>query len=401
MTPGWGGTALAGSDSDLLAAITDLERERGIDKETLLQAVEQALVSAYRRNLQTVQQGAGAEANVVARIDRETGVPRLYLLKTVVETVEDGDLQISVEEARRLRPSAVPGDVIEIPIQVANLGRIAAQTAKQVVVQRIREAERGMVYEEFASREGDLMTGTVARVQGRHAYIDLGKTEAVLPPAEQIPGEQLRQGQRVKVYIQEVRLTTKGPQVVVSRAHPGLLRRLFELEIPEVHDGVVEIRGIAREAGARSKVAVAARDPNIDPVGACVGPKHMRISSIVAELEGEKVDVIAWAADPATYVANALRPAKATSVQILEGTRTARVIVPDYQLSLAIGKAGQNARLAAKLTGWRIDIRSETQVAEEEAQLAGGGEPPAPPPSFAPEPEAAEVGDEAVPGAGP
>ncbi|MBX6351293.1 MAG: transcription termination/antitermination protein NusA [Clostridia bacterium] len=390
---------MAGSESDLLAAIGDLERERGIDKETLLLAVEQALVSAYRRNLQTVQQGAGAEANIQARIDRETGVPRLFLLKTVVEAVENPDLEISVEEARRLRPSAVPGDVVEIPIQVANLGRIAAQTAKQVVVQRIREAERGMVYEEFASREGDLITGTVARVQGRNVYVDLGKTEAVMPPAEQIPGEQLRQGQRVKVYIEEVRLTTKGPQVVVSRAHPGLLRRLFELEIPEVHDGVVEIRGIAREAGARSKVAVAARDPNIDPVGACVGPKHMRISNIVAELEGEKVDVIAWAADPATYVANALRPAKATSVQILEGTRTARVIVPDYQLSLAIGKAGQNARLAAKLTGWRIDIRSETQVAEEEARLAGGGEPPAPPPSFAPEPEPAEVAEEARPGA--
>ncbi|MBX5476011.1 MAG: transcription termination/antitermination protein NusA [Clostridia bacterium] len=363
---------MARKESDLLLAIEELERERGIDRETLLEAVEQALVSAYRRNY-------GSDEEVVARIDRETGEPRIYVRKTVVERVEDPRTQVSLEDARRVRIDAQAGELVDIPVQVANLGRIAAQTAKQVVVQRIREAERGMVYEEFASREGDIVTGVVERIQGRHVFIDLGKTEAVLTPQEQIPGEQFRPSQRVKVYIVEVKMTTKGPQVVISRTHPGLLKRLFELEIPEVHDGLVEIKAIAREAGARSKVAVAARDENIDPVGACVGPKHVRISNILQELSGEKVDVIEWSADPAEYVANALRPAKASRVEIQAETKTARVIVPDYQLSLAIGKAGQNARLAAKLTGWRIDIRSESQVAEEASGAAN-----LPPPSFAP-----------------
>ncbi|MBT9258526.1 MAG: transcription termination/antitermination protein NusA [Clostridiales bacterium] len=344
-----------------MAAVDDLERTRGVDREMLLQAVEQALVSAYRRH----RPGAGGD--VVARIDRETGEPRLFLRKEVVQEVKDPDREIGWDEARRIQPSVQVGDVVEIPVEVANLGRIAAQTAKQVVMQKLREAERHMVYEEYAQREGDIVTGLVSRIVGKNAFIDLGKTEAILPPSEQVQGETLRQGQRVKVYLVEVKMTNRGPQILASRSHPGLLKRLFELEVPEIQQGLVEIKAVAREAGSRSKVAVWARDPHIDPVGACVGPKHMRISHIVDELGGEKIDVIEWSPDPEVFVANALRPAKVGSVTLDPTTKTAHIVVPDYQLSLAIGKAGQNARLAAKLTGWRVDIRSESQVQGEEA----------------------------------
>jgi N utilization substance protein A len=245
-----------------------------------------------------------------------------------------------------------------------NFGRIAAQTAKQVVVQRIREAERNIIFEEFANREGDIVTGVIQRIEQKNVYIELGKTEAILSPSEQMPGEEYRQGSRLKTYIIEVRKTTKGPQILVSRTHPGLLKRLFELEVPELHEGIVELKGTAREAGARSKIAVYSKDENVDPVGACVGPKGMRVQNIVNELNGEKIDIIKWNPDPSKFVASSLSPAKVVAVEIWEEEKVARVIVPDYQLSLAIGKEGQNARLAAKLTGWKIDIKSESQMLE-------------------------------------
>ncbi|MBX5466675.1 MAG: transcription termination factor NusA [Firmicutes bacterium] len=342
-------------NAELLLALEDLEREKGIDKETLFSAIESALISAYRRNF-------GSAQNVRVRIDRESGATQVLAQKTVVERVTDHRLEVTPEEARQVNPMANLGDIVEFEVTPKNFGRIAAQTAKQVIVQRIREAERGLVYEEFAQREGDIVHGVVHRSERGLVFIDLGRTEAILMPSEQVPGEHLRAGERVKLYVVEVRKTTKGPQVYVSRSHPGLIKRLFELEVPEIHDGVVEIKGIAREAGARTKIAVAAEDPNVDPVGACVGPNGARVRSIVQELRGEKLDIIRWDPDPATLVAHALSPAEVDEVTVEPHTRVARVVVPDDQLSLAIGKEGQNARLAAKLTGWKVDIRSRSQA---------------------------------------
>jgi N utilization substance protein A len=348
-----------GDNLDLLGAIRELERERGIDGETLLQAVEAALVSAYKRNYNTVE-------NVAARINRSTGRVEMFVIKRVVDEVLDPTQEIAFDEAQRIDPAYQSGDVVEFPVVLKDFGRIAAQTAKQVLVQRIREAERGMIYDEFAQREGDIVTGVVQRTQNRNVFVDLGKTEAVLPPPEQMPGDTYTGGERLKLYLMEVRRTTKGPQVIVSRTHPGLLKRLFELEVPEIHSGVVEIKAIAREAGTRSKMAVFSRDDNVDPVGACVGHKGMRVQQVVNELHGERVDIVKWAPGPAEFVANALSPSKVTQVLLQEEEKVARVVVPDHQLSLAIGRAGQNARLAAKLTGWRIDIRSESQLTEDE-----------------------------------
>lgn len=341
--------------AEFIGALEQLEDERGIAKEVLLDAIEAALISAYRRNF-------GSAQNVRVEIHRETGEIRVFALKNIVAEVTDPRLEASLEEARAIDPSLCLGDVLEVEVTPRDFGRIAAQTAKQVVVQRIREAERGIIYEEFSSREGDIATGVIHRIEHRNVLIDMGKAEAVLAPPEQIPGEVYRPNDRIKTYIIEVRKTTKGPQIMVSRTHPGLLKRLFELEVPEIHDGIVEIKGIAREAGARSKIAVASRDENVDPVGACVGPKGMRVQAVVQELRGEKVDIIEWSSDPAVFVAKALAPAKVVSVDIVEEGKIARVVVPDYQLSLAIGKEGQNARLAAKLTGWKIDIKSESQM---------------------------------------
>ena len=354
---GW--THVAGENLDLIGALADLEQERGIDRETLLSAVEAALISAYRRNYGTTE-------NVGVRIDRDSGQMDIYVQKRIVDEVADPDQEIGIGDARAFDPSYQTGDIIEFPVLVKDFGRIAAQTAKQVVVQRIREAERGMIFDEYVQREGDIITGVVQRVQGRTAFIDLGKAEAVLPAAEVPPGEYYNPGDRVKVYLVEVRRTNKGPQLLVSRTHPGLLKRLFELEVPEIHDGLVEVKGIAREAGARSKFAVFSRDDHIDPVGACVGHKGMRVQSVVNELRGEKIDIIKWSPDPMEYVGNALSPSKVSQVLLRDEEKVARVIVPDYQLSLAIGRAGQNARLAAKLTGWRIDIRSESQLTDAE-----------------------------------
>ncbi len=362
--PSGGRTKPKGANLDFVQALAQIEDEKGIPVPALMEAIEQALVSAYRRNFGTVGQ------NVRVELDADTGEFRVFGLREVVEEPSDPHAEISLAEAREIDPNYNVGDVVETEVTPSDFGRIAAQTAKQVVLQRIREAERGVIFEEFANREGDIVTGVVQRQEFRNYYINLGKTEAVLTPPEQVPGERLRTGERIKVYIVEVKRTTKGPQIYLSRTHPGLVKRLFELEVPEIHDGLVEIRAIAREPGSRTKVAVASRDPNVDPVGACVGAKGVRVQAVVHELKGEKIDIIPWSDNNREYVANALRPAKVLYTELDPETKVARVVVPDYQLSLAIGREGQNARLAAKLTGWKIDIRSESQ-AEQETTGAG------------------------------
>ena len=344
---------------DFMDAFRELGKEKGITPEVLFDAIEAALISAYKRNFNSAQ-------NVRVALDRQTGGYHVYAIKTIVETVESDITEVSLAEARQLRADYEVGDILEVEVTPANFGRIAAQTAKQVVVQRIREAERGIIYDEFANRESDIITGIVQRIENKNVFIDLGKTEAVLAPSEQIPGEEYVHGDRIKAYIIEVKKTSKGPQILVSRTHPGLLKRLFELEVPEIHDGIVEIKSVAREPGMRSKIAVYSKDEGVDPVGYCVGHKGLRVQAIVDELRNEKIDIVKWNADFAKYIANALSPAKVVSVAVNEEEKISRVVVPDYQLSLAIGKEGQNARLAAKLTGWKIDIKSETQAADEE-----------------------------------
>ena len=335
---------------EFLMTLKELGKEKGIDEEVLFEAIEAALISAYKRNF-------GSAQNVRVTLSRETGHYHVYAIKTVVEDPEDEITEISLAQARTIKPDYEVGDVIEIEVTPANFGRIAAQTAKQVVVQRIREAERGIIYEEFMSREGDILTGLVERVENHNVYIDLGKTEAVLTPAEQISTETYAHGDRIKAYVVEVKKT---------RTHPGLLKRLFELEVPEIQEGIVEIKSGAREPGNRSKIAVYSKDENVDPVGSCVGHRGLRVQSIVDELGSEKIDIVKWSENPAKFIANALSPAKVVSVAVNETEKVSRVVVPDYQLSLAIGKEGQNARLAAKLTGWKIDIKSESQAADEE-----------------------------------
>jgi transcription termination/antitermination protein NusA len=350
------------NNQELIRAVRQLEEEKGLSTDVLVEAIEAALLSAYKKNF-----GQAAQ-NIRVELDRETGEQHVYSVRTIVEQVGDPNTEVPLAEARQWDPDSQVGDIVEVEVTPKDFGRIAAQTAKQVIVQRIREAERDMVYREFRDREGDIVTGTVQRVERRNVYMDLGRIEAVLPPTEQVPREGYRQNDRVKAYVVEVKQGNRGPQIVVSRTHPGLLKRLFELEVPEIYEGIVEIKAIAREAGARSKVAVISRDRNVDAVGACVGPKGTRVQSIVDELRGEKIDIVPWAPDQATFVASALSPAKVIRVEINEETKTALVIVPDNQLSLAIGKEGQNARLAAKLTGWRIDIKSESQIKEAEAR---------------------------------
>ena len=346
------------SGQEFLDTLRELGKERGIDEEVLFEAIEAALISAYKRNFASAQ-------NVRVTLSRETGAYHVYAIKTVVEDPVDEVTEISVAQARTISPEYEVGDVIEIEVTPANFGRIAAQTAKQVVVQRIREAERGIIYDEFMSRESDIMNGLVQRVENGNVFIDLGKTEAVLTPAEQIPGETYQHGDRIKAFVVEVKKTNKGPQIVVSRTHPGLLKRLFELEVPEIQEGIVEIKSVAREPGHRSKIAVYSSDEAIDPVGSCVGQRGLRVQAVVDELGNEKIDIVKWNEDPAKFIANALSPSQVVSVAINEDEKISRVIVPDYQLSLAIGKEGQNARLAAKLTGWKIDIKSESQAADE------------------------------------
>ncbi|MBM7854436.1 N utilization substance protein A [Desulfohalotomaculum tongense] len=344
-------------NTEFLEALYDLEKEKGISVDVLLEAIEAALLSAYKRNF-----GSAQNAKVV--IDRETGDFKVFSRKTVTDEVTDERLEISLQDAQAIDPNYSLGDIVETEVTPRNFGRIAAQTAKQVVVQRIREAERNLIYEDYVNREGDIITGVIQRIEQRTAYIELGKTEAVLAPSEQMPGEELYPGKRIKTYIVEVRKTTKGPQILVSRTHPGLLKRLFELEVPELQEGIVELKSVAREAGTRSKIAVYSKDENVDPVGACVGPKGMRVQNIVNELNGEKIDIVKYDPDSSKFVANSLSPSSVVAVEVWEDEKVARVIVPDYQLSLAIGKEGQNARLAAKLTGWKIDIKSESQMKE-------------------------------------
>jgi len=347
---------------EFIDALEQVEKEKGISKEILLDAIETALASAYKRDQK-------ATLSIEVRIDSETGAFHVFTHKTVVEEVEDEKNEISLEEAQKINPIYELNDLVEFEIFPKEFGRIAAQTAKQVVVQRIREAERSIIYDEFSTRVGDLITGIVQRFEQRALYVDLGRIEGVLPANEQMPNEQYEPGTRLKTYIVEVKKTTKGPQIILSRARTGLVKRLFELEVPEIQDGLVEIKSVAREPGYRSKVAVHSRDPQIDPVGACVGARGIRVQMIVRELKGEKIDVVPWSADPIQFIINALSPAKVSDVKILPSKNTAIVIVPNFQLSLAIGKEGQNARLAAKLTGWKIDIKSETQAEERREEI--------------------------------
>jgi N utilization substance protein A len=357
-------------NADMIAALKELEREKGVAFETILAGLAEAMASAYKTWWKQQNPDADeATVGVRAEIDASSGDLRVWLQE--LELVEVPAPAAPVEDGAE---PAEPQTVIEArvlsekEVKVTNdfKGRIGAQVAKQVIFQKLRDAEREMTYEEFAGREGDVVTGIVQQQERRYTLLDLGKVEALLPQAEQVPSEPYRHGERVKVYITEVRRGTKGPQIVVSRSHPGLLKRLFEMEVPEIAEGIVEIRGVAREAGHRSKVAVSSKEPAVDPVGACVGPKGSRVRMVSSELRDEKIDVVSWSADPAVFVANALQPARVKEARIDATSQTALVIVPDYQLSLAIGKEGQNARLAARLTGWRIDIKSETQFTDEQ-----------------------------------
>jgi N utilization substance protein A len=346
---------------DLLEALEALEREKGISKALLIETIEAALITAYKKNF-------GSSQNVVITIDENSGDVKVYSRREIVEESMDDFFEISLVDAKKIDPNYEIGDSIDTEVTPKDFGRIAAQTAKQVVVQRIREAERSIIFDEFADRESEIVTGIIQRISKGTVFINLGKTEAVLLATEQIPGEEYPQGGRIKSFIVEVSKTSKGPQVVVSRTHPGLVKRLFELEVPEIYNGEVEIRGISREAGSRTKIAVFAANEDIDPVGSCVGPKGARVQNIVTELGGEKIDIIKWNENPAEFISNALSPSKVDLVEVRELDKSALVVVPDYQLSLAIGKEGQNARLAAKLTGWKIDIKSATQY--EKIKLA-------------------------------
>ena len=355
-------------NKEFIQAIEDLEKEKHISKEILLEAIESALVSAYKKNYGTSQ-------NVRVDINEETGDINVYMRMDVVadEEIEDELTQIPLSEAMEIDPRYEVGDVVEYQVTPRDFGRIAAQTAKQVVVQRIREAERGMIFDNFITRQGEILTGTVQRVSNETLFVNVGNTEGILSPNEQVPGERYKVNDRLKVYIMDVRKTNKGPQVFLSRSHPGLVKRLFELEVPEIEDGTVEIKGIAREAGSRTKMAVYTEYENVDPVGACVGTRGNRVQAIVDELHGEKIDIITWSEDPEVLIANVLSPAKVEKVIIPdEDEKSAIVIVPDYQLSLAIGKEGQNVRLAARVSGWKIDIKSHSQyeaMLEEDEDL--------------------------------
>jgi N utilization substance protein A len=373
-------------NGEFIDALRQIEKEKDIPFDQLVETIESALASAYRRAFSN-------DADVKLRMDSKGRGLRFVLQKTVVETVEDPHREVRLADAQRRNPLAKVGDVVDVEMSADGFGRIAAQTAKQVVVQRIREAEREKVYDEFAHRVGEVITGVVQRREQRNAFVLLGKVEALLPYSEQVPGEPYRFNDRLKIYLLEVKKTTKGPQVIVSRSHPSLIRRLFELEVPEIEDGTVTIRSVAREPGARSKIAVSSTDEKVDPVGACVGHRGSRVQAVVNELYGEKIDIIRWHENPSDFIREALSPAKPLTVSLNEEAKSAYVVVPDSQLSLAIGKEGQNVRLAARLTGWRIDIRSEAQdrerrlqelaaqeiaraaAAEREAEASAEGEP--------------------------
>ncbi len=345
--------------TELKAAITQLSAERNLPKEIVLSALESALASAYKKSMSVLEQ------DVAVKVDPESGAINFYVQKATVESVTNPNREISIKEARNLRATAQLGDVINIECTPQNIGRIAVQAAKQVVLQRLREAEHRIVYEEFTDREGKVVSGTIQFTEPKRVYVRLNRIEAILPAAEQVPSEHYYRGQRLKFYLVEMSQRDKEPQIIVSRSHPNLIRGLFELEIPEVHNGVVEVKALAREAGRRTKVAVATMQENVDPVGSCLGPRGIRLQSIINELNGEKIDVVQWHPDPRVFIANALSPAQVADIKTDEQTNTATVVVPDKQLSLAIGKEGQNARLAAKITGWRIDIKSVSAIEAE------------------------------------
>ena len=353
---------------EFFAAIAQIEEEKGIKKGYMLEKITQALISAYRRD----HEGVGD--NLTVETDEKAGTVRMFLRKEVVAEVDNPGMEISLQEAREALPLAEIGDTVRMEVKPKNFGRIAAQTARQVIIQGIREAEQSMIYNEFTSKEHEILTGIVTRIDPRTGSVALRigsggeSTDTYLGTSEQVKGEVYTEGQRLRVYVVEVRRAAKGPQVLVSRTHPGLVKRLFELEVPEIYDGTVEIRSIAREAGSRTKLAVWSADPNVDPIGACVGPRGSRVNAIVEELKGEKMDIIKYSEDPVEYIAAALSPADVISVEPLEDGKSSRVVVPDDQLSLAIGKEGQNARLAAKLTGFKIDIKPASAPVEEEEQ---------------------------------
>lgn len=351
---------------EFFAAISLIEKEKGIPKNYMIDKITQALVSAYKRDHE------GVNDNIFVETNEATGDVRMFLKKEIVEVVDNSSAELLLEEARRTLPNAQLGDMVRIEIKPRNFGRIAAQTARQVIIQGMREAEHSMVYDEFTSKEHEMLLGTVTRLDLKTGAVSIRigsgseVVDAYLAVSEQVRGEVIRDGERLKVYVVEVRRTNRGPQILISRTHPGLVKRLFELEVPEIYDGTVEIRSIAREAGSRTKLAVWSADENVDPIGACVGPKGSRVNSVVDELRNEKIDIIKYSDDPADYVAAALSPAEVISVSTVSGEKSCQVIVPDHQLSLAIGKEGQNARLAAKLTGYKIDIKPESFTLQSE-----------------------------------
>ncbi len=360
-------------NTEFLDALDDLEKERGISKDVLIEAMESALVSAYKKEYDPSQ-------NIRVYLDSEKGEFEVMKQKEVVEEVTDPASQVSLEEAKDINSELQLGDILEYSVTPESFGRIAAQTAKQVVVQRLREVERNMVFDDFSTRQGEIVTGNIQRIRRGVVFLNLGKAEGILPMNEQSPGERYVVNNKLKVYIMDVKKTNKGPQVYLSRSHPGLVKKLFEFEVPEIADGLVEIKGIAREAGSRTKIAVAAVEEGIDPLGACVGSRGMRVQNIGNELFDERIDIIEWSEDPVELIANVLRPAKVEKVVLISDEKAAIAIVPDYQLSLAIGKEGQNVRLAAKVSGWKIDIKSHTQYygdedcENEEAEFAESSE---------------------------
>lgn len=353
----------AKDNKELILAIEELEKEKGISKDYLLESIEMALVKAYKQNFDSKE-------NVKVVMDSETGKVEVFAMKEVVEKVEDEQLQISLEDAVKISRKYEVGDVVDVQIFPKEFGRISAQTAKQMVIQKIREAEREFLYTEFNDKVGEIISGIIQKVDSNIVVIDFGKLEGVMPTKEQMPNEKYEVNGRVKAYVLDVQKGMKGAtQVVVSRSHPDFVRKLLELEIPEIYEGLIEIKAISRDAGSRTKLAVYSKDPNIDPVGSCVGQKGTRIQNVINELGGEKIDIIEWDEDPSIFISAALSPAEIMAVDINEESRQALVVVPDAQLSLAIGKAGQNARLAARLTGWKIDIKNETQIREQMAQM--------------------------------
>jgi transcription termination/antitermination protein NusA len=349
-------------NEEFIEALKEIVKEKGISEDLLFVTIEDALVAAYKKNYVT-----NGTQSVKVTLNRENGEIHVYSQKKVVENLENEIEEISLNDAKDISPKYQIDDIVDIEVTPKKFGRVAAQAAKQVVIQRIKEAERNIIYNEFITKEYDIINGSVIRTDKGNVFVDLGKIEAVLGPNEQMPGENYNFNDRLKLYIVEVKNTTKGAQVVVSRTHPGLVKRLFELEVPEIYNGTVEIKSIAREAGYRTKIAVHSNDEAVDAMGACVGPKGVRVQSIVNELKNEKIDIIKWNKLPEVYISNALSPAKVIDISIEEANKSARVIVDDNQLSLAIGKEGQNVRLAAKLTGWKIDIKSKTQALELEA----------------------------------